>query len=158
MSNKIKIRRYQDDDAQFLIQIFYNTIHIVNAKDYTKEQLNACCPTTCLEIERWQKKWSTLIPFVAQIGETIVGFAEFEPSGHIDCFYVHHEFQGIGVGTLLMGEIEKEARYKSIPRIYAEVSITAKPFFEAKGFNLVRQQTITRCGVELTNFVMEMHI
>jgi putative acetyltransferase len=39
--------------------------------------------------------------------------------------------------------------------IYAEVSITAKPFFEKSGFRVVTQQTIVRNGVELINFKME---
>jgi hypothetical protein len=86
---------------------------------------------------------------------TVVGFAEFEPNGHIDCFYVHHNFQGVGVGTALMHEIEMEAREKLLPRIYAEVSITARPFFASKGFQVIKQQTVRIRGVELTNFVME---
>ncbi len=31
----------------------------------------------------------------------IVGFAEFEPNGHIDCFYCHHEWIGYGIGHAL---------------------------------------------------------
>ena len=44
MNNKIQVRRYQDGDAKFLSQIYCNTIHTVNAKDYTKEQLDAWAP------------------------------------------------------------------------------------------------------------------
>lgn len=151
----MQVRRYQDSDAKFLSQIYYNTIHTINAKDYTQEQLNAWAPTSCFEVDGWKKKWANLPPFVALINDIIVGFAEFEPNGHIDCFYVHHEFQGHGIGSLLINEIEKEASDKKCLRIYAEVSITAKPFFEAKGFNVVKQQTAMIQGIELTNFVME---
>lgn len=35
----------------------------------------------------------------------IVGFAEFEPNGHIDCFYCHHEWIGKGIISALMKEI-----------------------------------------------------
>ena len=82
-----------------------------------------------------------------------MGFAEFEPNGHIDCFYVHHEFQGSGIGSALIHEIEKEAVYKSISRVYAEVSITARPFFEAKEFQVTKQQTVQIRGVELINCI-----
>jgi len=157
MNNKIKVRRYQEGDAKFLSQIYYTTIHTINAKDYTKEQRNAWAPRSALETDGWEKKWLNLPPFVALIDNKIVGFAEFESNGHIDCFYVHHEFQGCGIGSLLMREIEKEANDKALPRIYAEVSITARPFFEAKGFNVVKQQTVTIRGVELTNFIMEKY-
>jgi GNAT superfamily N-acetyltransferase/Ser/Thr protein kinase RdoA (MazF antagonist) len=151
---KVQVRRYQDGDAKHIASIYYNTIHTVNAKDYTKEQLNAWAPYHD-NYAAWQEKCSKLNPFVAVIGDTIVGFAEFEPNGHIDCFYVHHEFQGVGVGTALMREIEMEAREKLLPRMYAEVSITAKPFFVSKGFQVIKQQTVQVRGMELTNFVME---
>ena len=89
------------------------------------------------------------------MNEVIVGFAEFEPSGYIDCFYVHHEYQGKGVGSALMVSIFGKAEQDDIKRIFAEVSITARPFFEAKGFKVVKEQTVTLRGVQLTNFVME---
>lgn len=156
MNNKIQVRRYQDGDAKFLSQIYYNTIHTVNAIDYTKEQLDAWAPWSSVQDYRgWQEKLEKIKPFVALINDKIVGFAEFEPNGHIDCFYVHHEFQGSGIGSALIYETEKEAVDKSIYRVYAEVSITAKPFFEAKGFHVVKQQADTIRGIELINFVME---
>ncbi len=159
MSSKILIRRYNDGDAKFISQLYYDTIHTVNAKDYSKEQLEAWAPYSSVkDYSGWEEKLQKIKPFVALIGEQIVGFAEFEPNGHIDCFYVHHEFQGRGVGSALMREIEIEAREKLLGRIYAEVSITAKPFFEAKGFKVVKQQTVTLRGVDLVNFVMEKSI
>ena len=159
LTNKIKIRRYQQGDVKFLKQIYYNTIHTVNAKDYTKEQLDAWAPRSLVQDDSgWQEKLEKIKPYVALIDDTIVGFAEFEPTGHIDCFYVHHDYQGSSVGSTLIHEIEKEAVEKSISRIYSEVSITAKPFFEAKGFYLVKQQAVTIRGVELINFVMEKRL
>ena len=34
---------------------------------------------------------------IAIINNQIVGFAEFEANGHIDCFYCHPDFQGKGL-------------------------------------------------------------
>lgn len=34
------IRKYQPSDCKELTELFYNTVHNVNAKDYTKEQLD----------------------------------------------------------------------------------------------------------------------
>jgi Ser/Thr protein kinase RdoA (MazF antagonist)/GNAT superfamily N-acetyltransferase len=150
----VQVRRYQDGDAKHIASIYYNTVHTVNAKHYTKEQLNAWAPYHDNHAA-WQEKCAKLNPFVAVINETIVGFAELEPNGHIDCFYVHHKFQGAGIGMALMHEIEMEARKKSYPRMDAEVSITAKPFFVSQGFQVIKQQTVQIRGVELTNFMME---
>lgn len=55
------------------------------------------------------KKWSKVPPLVSLIAEKVVGFCEFETNGHIDCFYVHHKFQGCGVGGFLMQEVYKKS-------------------------------------------------
>ena len=34
---RIKLREYKTTDYEQLEQLFYNTVHSVNAKDYTKE-------------------------------------------------------------------------------------------------------------------------
>jgi len=154
MNDKITTRKYQPSDARALADIYYYTIHNVNTRDYSEEQVNAWAPSSSLELDGWQKKWSKLIPIVALSGSKIVGFAEFEPTGHIDCFYVHHEFQGKGVGSTLMNAIEAEAKENKIHHVYAEVSLTAKTFFERKGFYETKKQNVIIRGCELTNFVM----
>jgi len=155
MKNKIQIKPYEKNDAPFLASIYFNTIHHINLKDYSPEQINAWAPVTSLEAEDWMKKWEKISPLVAVQSHQIVGFAEFEKDGHIDCFYCHHEYQRCGVGTALMNAIENQAKDNHVGKIFAEVSITAKPFFEAKGFNVVKEQTVNIRGVTLTNFVME---
>ena len=47
---------------------------------------------------------------------------------------------------------------KNITKIFAEVSITAKPFFLKRGFQVTKNQIVTIRGVELSNFAMEKHI
>jgi putative acetyltransferase len=132
----INIRKYTESDAHAFANIYYNTIHTVNTRDYTEEQVNAWAPSTSVK-------------------DKVVGFAEFESNGHIDCFYVHHDYQGQAIGSALMTTIFNEAKKDNIIRIYAEVSITAKPFFTAKGFRVIKEQMVMIRGVELKNFVME---
>ena len=90
--------------------------------------------------------------------EKIVGFAEFESNGHIDCFYVHHEWIGKGVGRALMKEIFIRAKKSNIKRVFVDVSITAKPFFREKGFKVINENRVFIDGVELINFRMEKGI
>ena len=155
MSSNVTVRSYSKADAPFLAAIFFYTIHHINTKDYSTEQVNAWAPSTSLETEGWIKKWKNLPPIVATIDDKVVGFAEFEDNGHIDCFYCHHEYQRCGVGSALMREIENKAKKINVNKIFAEVSITAKPFFEVKGFIVNKEQSVIIRGVSLTNFVME---
>ncbi|KTD53818.1 putative N-acetyltransferase YafP [Legionella santicrucis] len=155
MTTKIIIRQYIPDDAQHLANIYYHTIHHINVKDYSEDQVNAWAPDSSLDLTGWEKKWETITPLVALMDNKIVGFAEFELNGHIDCFYVHHEYQGFGIGSSLMNEVFNKANELNLKRVFAEVSITAKPFFESKGFKVVKQQNVEIRGVKLTNFIME---
>lgn len=155
MSKKITIRSYNEADAACLTAIYFNTIHKINAKDYSSEQLDVWAPTSSLETEGWICKWEKLPPIVAVIDNEIVGFAELEDNGHIDCFYCHHEHQGCGIGSALMREIEERARKNKLKKLFAEVSITARPFFEKNGFLVKKEQSVTIRGIALTNFVME---
>lgn len=151
----ISVRDYQETDVEALKNIFYHTIHTINAKDYTKEQLDVWAPKAILNEDRWGTRFQRTKPFVATVGQKVVGFAEFETNGHIDCFYCHHEWIGKGVGSALLKAIETRSKSCKVDRIFAEVSITAKPFFERNGFVVVREQKVEKLGVLLTNFVME---
>ena len=159
MKTEISIRDYQPDDVQALANIYFNTIHKINIQHYTDEQVNVWAPKSSIEnTEGWAKKIPRTQPIIATIGNKIVGFAEFETNGHIDCFYCHHEWIGKGVGSALMKEILQRAKNNHVHLIFSEVSITAKTFFEKWGFITITQQTIVRKGIELTNFKMERTI
>ena len=98
---------------------------------------------------------SACVTFIVTQGSVISGFANLEQSGLIDMFYVHADRQRLGVGRLLYRRIEGAARNMGLPRLTADVSITARPFFESMGFTVITPQTITLDSVELSNFVME---
>lgn len=154
-STRVTIREYKPEDAQPLATIYYNTIHKVKIQHYTQEQVEAWAPGTSLDGEDWKKKFEKTRPLVAVADEQVVGFAEFESNGHIDCFYCHHEWIGCGVGSALMNAIHEQANRQGIKLIFSEVSITAKPFFERQGFTTITEQTVVLRGVELTNYRME---
>lgn len=155
---KITVRKYKPEDSQALADIYYNTIHQINIQHYTEEQVRVWAPETSLESSEWAKKFEKTKPLVAMVGEIIVGFVEFEPNGHIDCFYCHHKYIGCGVGSILMASVYEIAIQKEIKRIFAEVSITARPFFEKHGFTIVEEQTVDLLGIKLTNYKMEKYL
>ncbi len=152
---KIAVRAYDSSDAQDLANIYYNTIHKINAKDYNKKQIDTWAPEASLEVEKWSKKFERTNPLVAVVDGKVVGFVEFELNGHIDCFYCHHEWIGVGVGSALMKAIYEVANHHNISLIFAEVSITARPFFEKHGFKVLKEQKVFLGEIEFTNFKME---
>jgi putative acetyltransferase len=134
--------------------LFYDTVHAVNRRDYGPEQLDAWAPELRTG-EQWRARQAGKRVTVAVEGERVVGFAELDPGGHLDCFYTHKDRQGRGVGTLLLAEVERQARDEGCAALAADVSITARGFFERRGFRLVTEQQVLRRGVSLINFRME---
>ncbi|MBK2029466.1 hypothetical protein IB655_08460 [Francisella noatunensis] len=57
-----------------------------------------------------------------------------------------------------ISRIEDLALTQKNKKIFAEVSINAKLFFENKGFKVIEEQTVKRRGINLINFVMEKKI
>ncbi|ARV60505.1 GNAT family N-acetyltransferase [Nostocales cyanobacterium HT-58-2] len=150
----MKIRIYEIDDTEEIMKLFYNTVHEVNIRDYTKEQVDAWAPTN-MDIQVWIQGLKSKLTYVAEESHKILGFGELEENGHIDRFYCHKDFQGRGVGTQILEQIELKARSLGIKKLFTEASITAKPFFERKGFIVVRKQQVERRGQKFINFQME---
>ncbi|MFA0070915.1 GNAT family N-acetyltransferase, partial [Vibrio breoganii] len=85
----------------------------------------------------------------------VVGYTDLQPSGLIDHFFCHHEYQGKGVGKALMEHVFTVGHVRGVSRYFSEVSITARPFYEHFGFKVVNEQEVEMRGVKLTNYVME---
>ena len=85
---------------------------------------------------------------------SIIGYADIQSDGYIDHFYCHHEFQGQGVGSTLFAALEKEAKENSILEMYSNVGITARPFFEAMGFSVEKEQFLQMRDQQLINYRM----
>ena len=72
----------------------------------------------------------------------------------VHSLFVHAEYQSRGIGSGLLEQAEAYAHMQGAVRITSEVSLTARPFFERKGYRVDREQQIDRGGVLLTNFLM----
>lgn len=143
------IRKYQASDCKELADLFYNTVHIVNAKDYTKEQLNVWA-TKQVDLEKWNKSLQEHFSVVALDNETIIGFGDIDKTGYLDRLFVHANYQKKGIATALCNQLEQAVQGD----ITTHASITAKPFFGKRGYKLVKEQQIERQGIFLTNYVM----
>ena len=55
----MEIRRYKQSDCKELSELFYNTVHNVNAKDYTEEQLNVWA-TGQVDLKNWNLHFTHL--------------------------------------------------------------------------------------------------
>lgn len=74
---KIRLREYQSSDCEECVRLFYQTVHSVNALDYTEEQLNVWAPEI-IDTENWDKSFVEHYAVVASMNGEIVGFGDME--------------------------------------------------------------------------------
>lgn len=145
----MELRPYRPCDCAEMADLFYNTVHTVNARDYTPEQLNAWA-TGRVDLEGWNRSFLDHVTLVAWEDGKIIGFGDLERPDYLDRLYVHKDWQGRGTATEICRQLESQAEGK----ITTHASITARPFFESRGYRVLRQQTVERFGVAMTNYVM----
>lgn len=150
----VTLRPYGPADSPLLLALFLETVRRVNARDYTPAQVRAWAPEG-IDPDIWAGRFEGKHVVVAEEKGSLVGFADLEPDGNVDRFFVSADRQRQGVGGILLGGLVAEARRRGLPRLSVEASITARPFFEAQGFVVLAKQVVMCRGVELVNFRME---
>lgn len=146
----MEIRLYQPTDCAELAKLFYDTVHTVNAQDYIKEQLYVWA-TGNVDLEKWNQSFQEHYSVVATDADAIVGFGDIDGTGYLDRLYVHKDYQRKGIASAICDKLELAIR----GRIITHASITARAFFEQRGYRIVKEQQVERQKVILKNYVIE---
>lgn len=152
--SEISIRFSKLSDLKEMQKMFVDTISTICKNDYTPEQIRVW--TSSIEdTQRWVKKLTLQYFLVAELDNKIVGYASLEDNDYVDFLYVHKDYQRQGIADKLYREIEKEAIKRKATILSSDVSETAKPFFEKKGFKTILPQTNIIKDVEIINYKMK---
>ncbi|MBM3893694.1 GNAT family N-acetyltransferase [Candidatus Dependentiae bacterium] len=147
------IRRFQSTDLPAIIALFRSTVHTINAKDYTPEELLAWAPQD-LDETAWAQSLTKNYTIVAEHNGIIVGFGDLTYTGIINRLYVHKDYQSQTFGYRILEHLIAQAHRSGITEITAAVSITALPFALKCGAEIVQEQSVVRHGIPLTNFLV----
>ena len=149
----IELREFQPGDAAALRGVFESAIHGVASRDYTPQQLHAWAPREH-DAADWAEHMRDLAPFVALQDGQVVGYADVQPDGYIDHFFVSVAAGGRGVGGALMRRLLARADALGLAQLTSHVSLTAQPFFAHFGFEIVEHRVVEIDGVALRNAAM----
>ena len=140
MKMDFKIRIAQQSDSAELRDLYKNTVLVVNRRDYSQDEVEdwASCGDDLSNIEEMIKTHYFIVA-VNQLSQ-IVGFSSITPQGYLYSMFIHADFQGKGIATMLLEEIERYAITKGIIQITSEVSLTARPFFEKQKYVVKKEQ------------------
>ena len=146
------IRRYDAADLDAVMSVFLRSVRGVASRDYDAGQIAAWAQ---VDRDVWSHRRLDRPTWVALIDGVIAGFIDLEGSGHIDMLFVDAASQRGGVASALLDTVENAARVQRLAVLDTDASITARPFFEKHGFQVVRSQDVALRGQRLTNFRME---
>ena len=154
MKTDFIIRVAQQSDVIELKNLFQNTVLAINRRNYSQAEVEdwASCGDNLSEIEDMIKTHYFIVAINQQ--SEIVGFSSITLQGYLHSMFVHKDFQGEGIASILLEEIERYANTARIMRITSEVSLTARPFFEKKGYIVKEEQKRKANQLSLTNFWM----
>lgn len=147
----------REDDLETLAQIFNRSIREIAARDYSPAQIAAWAHED-RDRTAFAARHASRPTFIAELAGAAAGFTDLAADGLIDFLFVHPDFQRRGVGRALLAHVEALARRQGLARLYAEVSITARPLFQACGFGILASQTVEHRGQTFINYRMEKRL
>ena len=147
--SQIHIRPAQLEDGNQIGQLIYDTVHSINTQDYTEEQVKVWVPDPLI-YSTYEESYA----YIAELEGKVLGFANITSEGYLHRFFVHKDFQRQGIASQLLAALEEKARELNIKEIDTEASITAKPFFLAKGYLVKEEQVITLRDMNFINYKM----
>ena len=154
---KPALRPFLPADAPVLAEIYQTSIEELTGEDYSETQ-QAAWASLADDVEAFGDRLAETLTLVATIGGSIVGFGSLKGNDHIDLLYVHPAAAGQGVGTLLVDALERLAVARGAKRLTADVSDTARGFFERRGYAAQRRNTLSVGDEWLGNTTMEKRL
>jgi putative acetyltransferase len=150
---QILITQATKEDLPEIRKLFSDTITSVNIRDYNKQQVMTWA-SVADHAEMWEDRLREQYFICARIDESVVGFGSLTPNGYLHFIFVHKDYQRQGIASALLSALITQAGIQKNSKMYAEVSITAKPFFERNGFYETKKNLKILKGVEFINYEM----
>ncbi|WP_339752280.1 GNAT family N-acetyltransferase [uncultured Winogradskyella sp.] len=154
MKNQIEIRQAALEDLQEITSLFRDTIIHVNSKDYSEQQIKVWA-SGADDIKKWEDRINKFYFIIAEIENSVVGFAYLKNGNYFDGLFVHKDYQRLGIASKLMRIIESQVMMNGFEIIKSDVSITALPFFDNKYYNVIKKQKKSFKGLVFENYIVE---
>jgi putative acetyltransferase len=147
---KPSLRPYLPTDLPLLSEIRFAAIEELTVEDYDEAQRHAWASAGA-DDATFAQGLEQGLTLVALIGGGPVGFISLQDGGLIDQLYVHPSVARTGVASALVEAIEKLAAARGTAMLATDASDTAKPLFEARGYQAMHRNTIEIEGEYLGN-------
>ena len=148
------LRPFRDTDAPALAELFHASVREVGAHHYTEPQTRAWSPTVLDPADYIERAKSRVVLVAIDGDDAPLGYGDLEPDGHLDHLYCRPDRVRMGVGGVLLRNLERVARSLGIERIHAEASEGAKRLLERRGYKAGPRREFTIGRVAIHNYRM----
>jgi putative acetyltransferase len=150
----VTVRDFVLDDSAATLSVFLDAITVTASADYSPEQVAAWSAPQDRTVKDWGLSRASINTIVAVVDGRIAGFSDVNGDGYIHMMFVAPQVARRGVGGELLAEAERRAKTLGATTLSTNASITARPFFEHHGFDVVTEQYPVIRGVSLINHHM----
>ncbi len=139
MRDIYKIREFQETDAEEVSALIAITLRTVNIKDYSEEYIEANVSSHSADvlIDRASHGHMYVVYDNSQIVGcgAIAGYWGSKTESILLTIFVLPEYQGKGIGTLIIQALEQDEFFLRAERIEIPASITAVDFYRKMGYD-----------------------
>ncbi|WP_458629080.1 GNAT family N-acetyltransferase [Winogradskyella sp. PC D3.3] len=150
----IQIRPATIKDLPEITSVFRNTVIHTSTKQYSEKQITIWA-SAADDTEEWEKRITKLYFIVAEIENTIVGFAYLKNGNYLEGLLVHNDYQRQGIGSKLLRIVESQVMMNDFEILKSDVSKTALPFFDNKYFEVLKRQNKNYKGIAFENYLVQ---
>lgn len=135
----MNIRLFEQTDALAVSELIRKTIRISNTKDYPLELLEALIDSETPQQVIERASWTHF--YVAEEQKKIIGCGAIGPywgkedESSLFTIFVLPEYQGKGIGRVIIKTLENDEFFLRAKRIEIPASITGVPFYLKMGYH-----------------------
>lgn len=147
---RVSLRPFLPADTPALAALFRASVAELTGEDYDPDQQEAWASAADDE-EAFGARLAALLTLVALRAGAPVGFVALKDNNHIELLYVHPEAVESGVAAALCTAAETLARGRGAKALTVDASDTALGFFQHRGYQPERRNTVSVAGEWLSN-------
>lgn len=152
------MRPFLPADTERLQDLVAQSIELLTTEEYDEQERFAWMSRVA-DAQAFANRLSRNVTILVEADGEILGFGslretEEKTRREVDLLYVHPYAAGQGVGSALLDALERIAQARGAETMTVESSDTAHDFFERRGYQGVRRNTVPIDDVWLTNTTM----
>lgn len=153
MIDEFVLRQFDPADTTGLRELFAQSIEYLTHEDYDEAQRLAWI-SQAEDWEEFDERLKSGDTFVVEVDAELAGFTLFKNADEIDMLFVHPYHTRKGVARRLLEAVVKLAEARGCKKLTVDASDTARPFFEAQGFEASERHLISLEDQWLSNTTM----